>query len=155
VIATLCGISETSSDDPRSTAYFGKVSELASHGTRALGVARSDDGGKTWDLLGLLALLDPPRPDAKETIAQARALGLSVKMVTGDDVAIGSEISRQLGLGTHLLVADQVFLKIRTTTIFRLMRPVQLRRPTGLGVYSRRTNTRSLKRCKSVITLLQ
>jgi len=111
VIATLCGISETSSDDPRSTAYFGKVSELASHGTRALGVARSDDGGKTWDLLGLLALLDPPRPDAKETIAQARALGLSVKMVTGDDVAIGSEISRQLGLGTHLLVADQVFPK--------------------------------------------
>ncbi len=54
---------------------------------------------------------DPPRPDAKSTIAQTKMLGLSVKMVTGDDVAIGSEISEQLGLGTHLLVASDVFAK--------------------------------------------
>lgn len=110
-ISKLCGMGEKATDDPTSQAYFGKVSELASHGTRALGVARSDDDGKTWKLLGILALLDPPRPDAKETIANAKALGLSVKMVTGDDVAIGSEISRQLGLGEHLLVAGDVFPK--------------------------------------------
>lgn len=111
VIAQLCGIGDKATDDPKSQSYFGKVTELASHGTRALGVARSDDDGKTWTLLGLLALLDPPRPDAKETIARSKELGLSVKMVTGDDVAIGSEISRQLGLGPHLLVAGDVFKK--------------------------------------------
>ena len=91
--------------------YDDEVDELASHGTRALGVARSDDDGKTWKLLGLLALTDPPRPDARQTIAEAEKLGLSVKMVTGDDVAIGAEISHQLGLGEHLLVASNVFGK--------------------------------------------
>jgi H+-transporting ATPase len=35
--------------------------------------------GHTWTLLGLLPLLDPPRPDAKKTIASAKRLGLSVK----------------------------------------------------------------------------
>lgn len=110
VIAALCGVSEqATSDNTVSHDYFSKVTELAGHGTRALGVARSDDDGKTWTLLGLLALLDPPRPDAKQTIAQSKELGLSVKMVTGDDVAIGSEISRQLGLGEHLIEAQKVF----------------------------------------------
>jgi len=84
---------------------------LAKHGYRALGVASSADDGQSWKLLGLLPLLDPPRPDAKSTIEQTKELGLSVKMVTGDDVAIGSEISEQLGLGTHLLVAGDVFPK--------------------------------------------
>ncbi|MGE4372738.1 MAG: plasma-membrane proton-efflux P-type ATPase [Xanthobacter sp.] len=107
-IAALCGIQENATDGD-DAAYFGKVSELASHGIRALGVSRSEDSGKSWTLLGLLALLDPPRPDAKSTIAQAKELGLSVKMVTGDDVAIGSEISRELGIGANLVVASSVF----------------------------------------------
>lgn len=110
-IASLCGIEEKSVDTPVSKAYFGKVTELANHGTRALGVARSDDEGQNWKLLGILALLDPPREDAKATIANAKDLGLSVKMVTGDDVAIGSEISGQLGLGKNLLVAGNIFSK--------------------------------------------
>ncbi|MBB3810678.1 plasma-membrane proton-efflux P-type ATPase [Pseudochelatococcus contaminans] len=110
VIAALAGLQEGATEGDAKT-YFGDVDDLARHGTRALGVARSDDEGKTWKLLGLLTLLDPPRPDAKTTIAQAKELGLSVKMVTGDDIAIGSEISQQLGLGTHLLVASDVFGK--------------------------------------------
>ncbi|NLI28337.1 MAG: plasma-membrane proton-efflux P-type ATPase [Acetobacter sp.] len=112
VIATLCGLKEEpagSNDATPTAAYFGKVAELASHGTRSLGVAVSTDDGKTWNLLGLLPMLDPPRPDAAATIAQAKKLGLSVKMVTGDDIAIGSEISHQLGLGEHLLKAGDIF----------------------------------------------
>lgn len=109
VIAALCGMGEVPNDTKISKDYFGKVLELAKHGIRALGVARSDDDGKSWVLLGLLSLLDPPRVDAKETIAQAKALGLSVKMVTGDDVAIGAEIATQLGIGSNLLVATNVF----------------------------------------------
>jgi H+-transporting ATPase len=108
-IGKICGIGEQAGDNQTSQQYFGQVNELASRGTRALGVARSDDEGKSWQLLGILPLLDPPRPDAKETIAKAKALGLSVKMVTGDDVAIGSEISRQLGLGQNLLSASDIF----------------------------------------------
>ena len=89
--------------------YDGQVNDLAGRGYRALGVASSADDGKTWTLVGLLSLMDPPRPDAKSTIAETQKLGLSVKMVTGDDVAIGSEIAKQLGMGGHLLVAGDVF----------------------------------------------
>lgn len=89
------------------TRYQGTVSDLAARGYRALGVAVSDDG-KTWQLLGLISLNDPPRPDAKATIAETERLGLSVKMVTGDDVAIGDQIAKQLGMGDHLLVASDV-----------------------------------------------
>jgi H+-transporting ATPase len=103
-ISALCKLDQTTEGS-----YSAKVDDLAKHGYRALGVASSSDDGKSWTLLGLLPLQDPPRPDAKATIAQTKGLGLSVKMVTGDDVAIGSEISEQLGLGTHLLVAGDVF----------------------------------------------
>src|SRR5208282_3361925 len=88
--------------DPVNKRTMTTVDDLAKHGYRALVVANSSDDGQSWALLGLLPLEDPPRPDAKATIAQTKGLGLSVKMVTGDDVAIGSEISEQLGLGTHL-----------------------------------------------------
>ena len=103
-ISALCKLDPTTEG-----AYSAKVDDLAKHGYRALGVASSADDGLSWTLLGLLPLQDPPRPDAKATIAQTKGLGLSVKMVTGDDVAIGSEIAEQLGLGTHLLVAGDVF----------------------------------------------
>jgi H+-transporting ATPase len=95
--------------DPATLAHYqGTVSELATRGYRALGVAKSEDT-KTWQLLGLISLNDPPRPDAKATIAQTERLGLNVKMVTGDDVAIGDQIAKQLGMGDHLLVASDVF----------------------------------------------
>jgi len=95
-------------DPPTLQTYRKTVADLASRGYRALGVARSDDG-VTWRALGLIQLSDPPRPDAKSTIAQAEALGLHVKMVTGDDVAIGDQIAKQLGMGDHLVVASDLF----------------------------------------------
>ncbi|MEJ2656138.1 MAG: plasma-membrane proton-efflux P-type ATPase [Desulfobacterales bacterium] len=84
------------------------VDELAAKGYRTLGVARSDNVGQ-WQFLGLLPLFDPPRPDAAETIAQAQARGIEVKMITGDNVAIGREISGQLGLGTNIQPASDIF----------------------------------------------
>ncbi len=100
--------------DPATLArYQATVSELAAHGYRALGVAKSDDiksgDAESWQLLGIISLSDPPRPDAKATIAQTERLGLNVKMVTGDDVAIGDQIAKQLGMGDKLLVASDVF----------------------------------------------
>jgi H+-transporting ATPase len=88
--------------------YQSTVNDLAARGYRALGVARSDDAS-SWRLVGLISLHDPPRPDAKATIAETERLGLNVKMVTGDDVAIGDQIAKQLGMGDHLVVASDVF----------------------------------------------
>ena len=87
------------------------MTDLAAKGLRALGIAESTDDGKSWNFLGILSMLDPPRDDSKQTIEQAKEHGLRVKMVTGDDVAIGSEISGQLGMGTNLIAAAEMFTK--------------------------------------------
>ncbi len=81
------------------------VNGFAARGFRSLGVARTDQQG-AWRFLGVLPLFDPPREDSKSTIATARQMGVDVKMVTGDQLAIGREIAGQLGLGTNLLDAS-------------------------------------------------
>ncbi|MGA3128836.1 MAG: plasma-membrane proton-efflux P-type ATPase [Candidatus Korobacteraceae bacterium] len=81
------------------------VNEFAGRGFRSLGVARADEEGK-WQFAGVLPLFDPPREQAKATIASARQMGVDVKMVTGDQIAIARETSKQLGLGTNILDAS-------------------------------------------------
>jgi H+-transporting ATPase len=85
-----------------------KVDELAAKGYRPLGVARTDETGK-WRYLGLLSLFDPPRDDSAATIDAARKMGVSVKMVTGDHVAIAKEIAGKLHLRANILVAKEAF----------------------------------------------
>jgi len=87
------------------------VDELAAKGSRALGVARSLDGGSTWSLLGILPMFDPPRDDSKATIDLAAEKGVRVKMITGDDTAIAIETARQLGMGSHIIAAADAFPK--------------------------------------------
>ncbi len=79
------------------------VDEFAARGFRSLGVARDDGSG--WQLLGVLPLFDPPREDAKATIATATQMGVKVKMVTGDQMAIAKETAKKLGMGTNILDA--------------------------------------------------
>jgi H+-transporting ATPase len=79
------------------------VTEFAERGFRALGVAKTDDAGR-WQYLGLIALCDQPRKDSAAMITEAKKLGVSVKMVTGDHIAIAKEISGQVGLGTNILL---------------------------------------------------
>jgi H+-transporting ATPase len=81
------------------------INEFAERGFRSLGVARADEEGK-WQFAGVLPLFDPPRKQAKATIASARQMGVDVKMVTGDQIAIARETSKQLGLGTNILDAS-------------------------------------------------
>ncbi len=83
------------------------VNDFAGKGFRTLGVAKQ--AGDTWQFLGLLPLFDPPRQDSKETLEHARDHGITVKMVTGDNLAIGKQIAGELGLGTNLVAADENF----------------------------------------------
>jgi H+-transporting ATPase len=78
------------------------VDGFAARGFRALGVARADEDGK-WRWLGVLPLFDPPRADAKETIATAAKMGVKIKMVTGDALAIAREMAKTLGMGANIL----------------------------------------------------
>jgi H+-transporting ATPase len=84
------------------------IESLASQGYRTIGVAVAQDDGP-WMFLGILPLSDPPRPDSKSTIARARAYGVKVKMVTGDNVAIARQIASQLDLGTNIQPATELF----------------------------------------------
>jgi H+-transporting ATPase len=81
------------------------ISDFAGRGFRSLGVARADEEGK-WQFVGMLPLFDPPRVQAKATIASARQMGVAVKMVTGDQLAIAKETAKQLGMGTNILDAS-------------------------------------------------
>src|SRR5215470_1929733 len=87
------------------------VDNLAAKGSRALAVARSEDAGQSWALLGILPMFDPPREDSKATIEMANEKGVRVKMVTGDDTAIAIETARLLGMGTHIIPAAEAFPK--------------------------------------------
>lgn len=83
------------------------TTEYAKKGYRVLGVARADTPGH-WRLLGLLPLADPPRPDSAATISQARELGVDIKMITGDDLAIAAEIGAEVGIGTRFLTGSSL-----------------------------------------------
>ncbi|MEP6606661.1 MAG: plasma-membrane proton-efflux P-type ATPase, partial [Nitrosospira sp.] len=80
------------------------VNEFAARGFRSLGVARTDQAGK-WMFVGVLPLFDPPREDAKATIATALAMGVKIKMVTGDALAIAKETAKKLAMGANILDA--------------------------------------------------
>ena len=82
-----------------------RVDESALKGYRTLAVAHGPESG-TLTLLGLVTLYDPPRTDAKQLIAALHDLGVSVKMLTGDALAVASEIARGVGLPNIRRMAD-------------------------------------------------
>ena len=92
-IAALAGL-----PPERIAALEARAAEEAAKGSRVLAVARAD-GDAPWQLVGLAFLADPPRPDSRQLIEQLRALGIGVKMLTGDGLPVAREIARQLGLG--------------------------------------------------------
>ncbi len=85
-----------------------KVDEYAKKGYRTLGVARTDENNN-WKFLGLLPLFDPPREDSADMIKRAQEHGIEVKMVTGDNAAIGKQIASELGLKTNIHTASEFF----------------------------------------------
>ncbi|KAF8245802.1 plasma membrane ATPase [Wilcoxina mikolae CBS 423.85] len=89
--------------------YKNKVAEFATRGFRSLGVARKRGEGH-WEILGIMPCSDPPRHDTAKTVHEAKGLGLSIKMLTGDAVGIARETSRQLGLGTNIYNAEKLGL---------------------------------------------
>lgn len=103
-ILTLCGCKE----DVKKRVHA-VIAKYADCGLRSLAVARQEVPEKTkessggpWQFVGLLPLFDPPRHDSAETIKRALNLGVNVKMITGDQLAIAKETGRRLGMGTNM-----------------------------------------------------
>ncbi|KAK8854504.1 plasma-membrane proton-efflux P-type ATPase [Kwoniella newhampshirensis] len=94
--------------DPSTVAaYRNQAQTFATRGFRSLGVAVKEND-KEWELLGMLCMFDPPRSDTARTIGEAHDLGISVKMLTGDAVAIAKETCKQLGLSTNVYDSEKL-----------------------------------------------
>jgi len=87
-----------------------KVDLLASKGYRSLGVAITDTNNKNWKFIGIISLSDPPREDSRETIKKAQSMGINVKMITGDHIAIAKEVCKEVNLGTNIVEASSMLL---------------------------------------------
>ncbi|CAG8488627.1 9141_t:CDS:2 [Paraglomus occultum] len=85
------------------------VNALARRGLRALGVARTKPGNlEKYELVGMISLLDPPRPDSGETIRRCNGYGVEVKMITGDQLIIAKEVAHRLGMQRVILDANHL-----------------------------------------------
>ncbi|XP_073050986.1 plasma membrane ATPase 4-like isoform X1 [Primulina eburnea] len=100
------------------------IEKFAERGLRSLGVARQEvpertkeSLGEPWQLLGLLPLFDPPRHDSAETIRRALNLGVNVKMITGDQLAIAKETGRRLGMGTNMYPSSSLLGQDRDESV--------------------------------------
>ena len=99
IIAQACG-----SDDKTLEQLESQMSEFAEKGYRTLAVAKTN-AMEQPELVGLVTLHDPPRPDSKQLIHELRELGISVKMLTGDALPIAKEIAADVGLGDNVIRA--------------------------------------------------
>jgi len=96
VIIELCGLSEDKATD-----ITAKVDEFAEKGFRTIAVSKTVHG--KWTFVGLIPLFDPPRDDAPKAVAMIKRLGVKIKMVTGDHIAIAKHIARMLGIGDNIV----------------------------------------------------
>jgi H+-transporting ATPase len=79
-----------------------QVELFASRGFRTLGVGYKTHTEENYHFVGLIPLFDPPREDSKEAIEAARAKGVSVKMITGDNIAVAKYIATLLSIGEKI-----------------------------------------------------
>uniref|UniRef100_A0A1J3J2K9 Plasma membrane ATPase n=1 Tax=Noccaea caerulescens TaxID=107243 RepID=A0A1J3J2K9_NOCCA len=100
------------------------IEKFAERGLRSLGLAYQEvpDGdvkgeGGPWDFVALLPLFDPPRHDSAQTIERALHLGVSVKMITGDQLAIAKETGRRLGMGTNMYPSSSLLSDNNTEAV--------------------------------------
>jgi H+-transporting ATPase len=87
--------------------YQSAVDNFATQGFRVIAVAVWNAKDQ-WRLVGLIPLFDPPREDSAKTIATANRMGVKVKMVTGDNLAIARQIAGKLGMGKNIIKASEM-----------------------------------------------
>jgi Ca2+-transporting ATPase len=122
-------------------AYLAENDRLGKLGLRVMATGQKDFDPATFDpdadllpaidgltLLAIVGIVDPPRPAAKDAIAQAKAAGIQVRMITGDHAVTAQAIASQLGIeGRAITGAD-----------FRAMSDDEaMRRIDGIGVIAR------------------
>lgn len=102
-------------DDEQRSSWQHRVEQMAERGLRVLAVASRDMTGEGPDVdrdtaeqqlvfLGLIGILDPPRPEVPAAVRQCHTAGIRVHVVTGDNGRTATEIARRIGIGAHRVV---------------------------------------------------
>lgn len=76
-----------------------------------------ESSGDPWQFVGLLPLFDPPRHDSAKTIRRAFNLGVNVKMITSDQLAIGKETGRRLDMGSNMYSSSSLLGDLRSMNL--------------------------------------
>jgi calcium-translocating P-type ATPase len=114
--------------------WHARAEALAQRGLRVLALAERAETGTRIDaqtldgsltFLGLVGLIDPPRPEAIAAVAECRAAGIRVKMITGDHAGTAAAIAAQIGLenphrvltGADLDKLDEAQLALEVTSV--------------------------------------
>ncbi len=123
-----------------------EYADLSQQGFRVLGVAYKDIGAEStiskdserdMVLLGFLVLFDPPKQDLSRTIADLKGLGVSLKVITGDNRFVAAAVMHQVGFpdpqlitGTELrMMSDEALVeRVRRTDVFAEIEPNQKER---------------------------
>jgi H+-transporting ATPase len=80
------------------------IRDFSEKGSRTIAVAVAEDENlEKFDLVGLLAIADPPRVDSRSMIEEISSLGIKCLMLTGDSLAIAKEIAGQVGIGSRII----------------------------------------------------
>ena len=150
-ILAICGTAEMPSgakvDIAQAEGQIGqRFEELSSSGFRLLGIAYKDMGAKSaidkdteedMTFLGFLVFFDTPKAGIIETINRLRQLGISLKIITGDNRLVARKVSEDVGLLDAKIVAgeelheisnDALLLKVKETDIFAEVEPNQKER---------------------------
>ncbi len=150
-VLAVCTQAETGSGEVVALASVQEVVQknfaaLSAQGLRTLGIAyrsmgpatafsKDDETGLTF--LGVLVLHDPPKPGIVETIQKMEALGVTLKIITGDNSLVAASVGRQVGFANPRLVtgpelhqmSDEALLKkVSETQIFAEVEPNQKER---------------------------
>ncbi len=101
-VGRLCKLSRTERAD-----FEGAVERLSKQGFRSLAVATTHNNSNKYKLVGIVALYDPPRKDARLFINELEKLGVKTKMLTGDNIAVANQMASELGFkGSIVAMSD-------------------------------------------------
>jgi P-type Mg2+ transporter len=139
-ILAVCSKAETSSGelvniDGVSKEIRQRFEELSSQGLRTIGVACRDIGSASqitkdheadMTFLGFLVLFDPVKPGIVETISELRSLGISLKVITGDNRLVAAHLSRQVGLSDTKILAGPDLGRMSDEALLRQVNKVDV-----------------------------
>jgi Ca2+-transporting ATPase len=121
----------------RRQAWLGTQEQMASHAMRTLGVAMrarntsiatGDESAERLEseltFLGLVGMMDPPRPEVRAAVITARAAGVKTLMITGDHAATAQAIARELDIPSHKVITGSQMATMNDEDLARALQDV-------------------------------